>query len=235
MKLIITFVFVFFSALPLCAQTEANQPNIVQPGAPGQPTRRLPVSTRGKLPPRSAADVEFMQGMIMHHNQAVEMTAMIEARTNNQAVRLIGAKISQSQSDEMNFMKRWLEARGEKSSMPMDEMPMSGMSGMPMAGMDHSKMDHSKMNHSLMPGMLSPPQMEALKNAASAEFDRLFLSGMIQHHEGALTMVKELFGKAGAGQDGELFNFTTDVDTGQRAEIRIMQELLDAEKIKKEK
>ena len=220
MKLIIAAVFVFFSMLSTFAQqSDSVQPVIVQPGAPGQPTQTFPASTRAKLPLRSAKDVEFMQGMIMHHGQAVEMTAMIEARTNDKAVRLIGAKISQSQTDEMNFMKRWLEVRGEKTEMTMPDM----------AGMDHSKMDHSHHHggHSLMPGMLSPKQMEALKNATGAEFDLLFLKGMIQHHEGALVMVKDLFATAGAGQDAELFNFTTDVDTGQRAEIKIMQELLD--------
>ena len=78
----------------------------------------------------------------------------------------------------------------------------------------------------LMPGMLTAKQMEALKEAKGEEFNRLFLSGMIQHHKGALVMVKELFDTAGAGQDAELFNFATDVDSGQRAEIRIMQTLL---------
>lgn len=214
MKLIITAVIICFSMSPLMAQqSESSQPIIVQPGAPGQPTQTLPASTRAKLPPRSAKDVEFMQGMIMHHGQAVEMTAMIESRTQDKQIRLIGAKISQSQSDEINFMKRWLEMRGEKM-----EMEMSNMSGM-----NHSH--HT--SHSLMPGMLSGKQMEELKNAQGAEFDRLFLKGMIQHHEGALVMVEELFGTAGAGQDAELFNFTTDVDSGQRAEIKIMQELLN--------
>ena len=229
MKPFVTAIFVCFSALPLFAQAEANQPNVVQPGAPGQQTRKLPISTRGKLPPRSAEDAEFMQGMIMHHGQAVEMTAMIEARTENKAIRLIGAKISQSQADEINFMKRWLEMRGEKIATPMNEtakMKMPEMSGMQMAGMDHGQHHDA---HSMMPGMLSPKQLEALRKAEGAEFDRLFLRGMIQHHEGALEMVKKLFGTAGAGQDAELFNFTTDVDTGQRAEIRIMWELLDSQ------
>jgi uncharacterized protein (DUF305 family) len=85
----------------------------------------------------------------------------------------------------------------------------------------------------LMPGMLTPEQMEALRNAQGAEFDKLFLTGMIQHHNGALIMVKDLFDAAGAGQDAELFDFTTDVDSGQRAEIRIMQSML--EKKSKEK
>lgn len=158
-----------------------------------------------------------MQGMIMHHAQAVEMTALIESRTENKNLRLLGARISQSQTDEINFMKRWLEIRGEKTSMPtMMDMP----------GMDMSGMDMSSHHQHLMPGMLTAEQMDALKKANGAEFDRLFLKGMIQHHTGALTMVKELFDTPGAGQDAELFTFTMDVDSGQRAEIKIMQTLL---------
>ncbi len=213
MKLIIATIFVCFSVLLVSAQ----QPVIVQPGAPGQPTKILPSNTTAKLPPSSAKDVEFMQGMIMHHAQAVEMTAMIEERTNNKDVRKLGAKISQSQSDEINFMKRWLTLRGENTEMQMKEM--SGMDGM---------------NH-LMPGMLTPKQMEKLKNAKGSEFDKLFLKGMIQHHEGALVMVKDLFETAGTGQDAEVFNFTSDVDSGQRAEIKIMQEMLGKKSIKEKR
>ena len=205
-----------FAALPVYAQRVDSQtpPVVVQPGAPGEATRILPASTRAKLPPRSAKDVEFMQGMIMHHAQAVDMTALIESRTENEKLRLLGARISQSQSDEMKFMKRWLEARGEPVS-----APMPGMEHMDMPGMDMS-------HHMLMPGMLTPKQMDALGKAKGAEFDRLFLTGMIQHHNGALIMVKDLFDTAGAGQDAEVFNFATDVDSGQRAEIRIMQTML---------
>jgi len=200
-------------SLPIYAQqADTPTPVIVQPGAPGQPTQTLPSTTRAVLPPRSPKDVEFMQGMIMHHAQAVEMTALIESHTTNKDLRLLGARISHSQSDEIEFMKRWLTARGEPTSMKMPEMP----------GMDMSS--HSM----LMPGMLTPKQIEALKKATGAEFDRLFLTGMIQHHNGALIMVKDLFDTAGAGQDAELFNFTTDVDSGQRAEIRIMQKMLGA-------
>jgi uncharacterized protein (DUF305 family) len=97
---------------------------------------------------------------------------------------------------------------------------MQGMSGMDMPGMDMSG------HQMLMPGMLTPKQMDALRKAKGAEFDRLFLTGMIQHHGGALVMVRDLFDTAGAGQDAELFNFATDVDSGQRAEIRIMQNML---------
>lgn len=158
-----------------------------------------------------------MQGMIMHHAQAIEMTALIQSRTENKNLRLLGARISQSQSDETNFMKRWLEVRGEPLSMPMPDMSKMDMSSMDMSSHQHQN---------LMPGMLTAEQMDALKKAKGAEFDRLFLLGMIQHHNGALVMVKDLFETAGAGQDAELFNFATDVDSGQRAEIKIMQTML---------
>ncbi len=213
---IIAAVLMCFLSLTVCAQQSAP-PVVVQPGAPGQPTRILPTTTRAVLPPLSPKDVEFMQGMIMHHGQAVEMTALIASRTNNKDVQLLGARISHSQSEEMKFMKRWLESREQPVS-----MPMAGMENMDMPGMDMSS--HHQM---LMPGMLTAKQMDALKKASGAKFDRLFLTGMIQHHGGALTMVKDLFDTGGAGQDAELFNFATDVDSGQRAEIRIMQNMLN--------
>ena len=154
-----------------------------------------------------------MQGMIMHHGQAVEMTALINDRSTNKKLRLLGARISHSQAEEMKYMERWLELRGEPTSMPIPAMQH-------MPGMDMSRHEH------LMPGMLTKEQMDALKAAKAAEFDRLFLMGMIQHHKGALVMVEELFNTAGAGQDSELFNFATDVDSGQRAEIKIMETML---------
>ena len=148
----------------------------------------------------------------MHHAQAVEMTALIESHTENKDLRSLGARISRSQADEINFMKRWLVSRGQAIELAMPDM-------------NHTSMSHESMM--LMPGMLTPEQMEALRKAKGEEFDRLFLTGMIQHHGGALTMVKDLFDTAGAGQDAELFNFATDVDSGQRAEIRIMHSMLE--------
>ena len=204
-------------------QSDSAKPVVVQPGPPGAPSKTLPPSTRAFLPPRSPADVEFMQGMIMHHEQAVEMTAMIPSHTQNKDLRILGARISSSQSDEIKFMKRWLATRGESVPDPMPDVP-----GMDMPGMD---MSHQPI--SLMPGMLTPEQMEALRKAKGAEFDRLFLVGMIQHHNGALTMVKDLFDTAGAGQDAELFNFATDADNSQRAEIKIMQTMLDRKMLDK--
>ena len=191
---------------------QAQQPAIVEPGAPGQPSKTLPAGTHGVLPPDTRADVEFMQGMIMHHSQAVEMTALIPTHSTNKALAELGAKISSSQADEIRMMERWLAVRGEPTSMAMPGMPDMDMNGKPMKP---------------MPGMLTPAQMDALRKAQGAEFDRLFLTGMMQHHNGALVMVKDLFGSAGAGQDADMFNFATDVDNTQRAEIRAMQKLLE--------
>ncbi len=252
----------------------ARGPVVVQPGAPGTASKVLPASTRGTLPPQSGADVAFMQGMIMHHAQAVEMTGLIASHTENEDLRLLGARIRSSQASEIRFMKRWLAARGEPIS-------MGGKSGMHMAGpekMDMAapeKMEMEKAGQTpagglarsnagassdtaggaagatsadgsgqatpagqaaatmpwamdaAMPGMLTAEQMEGLREAKGAEFDKLFLKGMIQHHQGALTMVKDLFATAGAGQDADVFNFATDADNGQRAEIRIMESMLE--------
>jgi len=201
-----------FCSTARAQQSDPAKPAVVQPGAPGKPSRTLPPSTRATLPPRSQADVDFMQDMIMHHSQAVEMTALISSHTENKDLRSLGARISSSQSDEIKFMKQWLAARGELVSKATPEMP----------GMDRSR---EKM--ALMPGMLTSKQMEALRKAKGAEFDDLFLTGMIQHHHGALTMVKDLFDTAGAGQDADLFNFATDAENTQRAEIHIMQTMLE--------
>jgi uncharacterized protein (DUF305 family) len=215
----IAFLAAAFSSAMYARQTDPPKPVVVQPGAPGKPSKTLPPSTKATLPPRSPADVDFMQGMTMHHAQAIEMTALIASHTENQDLRLLGARISRSQSDEIKFMQRWLAARGESLSMPASEMP----------GMEPGTQPGTDMSHPppLMPGMLTPQQMAALRKAKGADFDRLFLTGMIQHHNGALTMVHDLFDTAGAGQDADLFNFATDADNSQRAEIRIMQAMLE--------
>jgi uncharacterized protein (DUF305 family) len=200
----------FFCSIARAQQGDGRAPVVVQPGAPGKPSKKLPPSTTAKLPPRSPAEFKFMQGMIMHHAQAVEMTALILSHTENQELRSLGARISSSQTDEIKFMRLWLAARGEPVSMP--GIGYMDMSAHPLA---------------LMPGMLTPEQMAALGKAKDTEFDHLFLTGMIQHHQGALTMVEDLFDTAGAGQDAELFDFATDADNAQRAEIKIMQVMLE--------
>lgn len=220
-------------------------PAPVQPGAPGQPSTTLTAITAA--PPAKApseADIRFMQDMIMHHGQAVEMTELAKTRAQDPAVKEMAAKIDLSQGDEIRWMKQWL---GERGIAPETMKPMDGMD---MGGMDHSAMDHSAMpgmDHSgmagmdhgaapkpatdpqdvaMMPGMLTPRQMAALRKANGNQFDIQFLTGMMQHHNGALLMVKQLFQQPGAGQDPQLFDFANDVDNTQLAEIDIMKGIL---------
>ncbi len=191
---------------------------IVQPGAPGQPSKVLtPETARTPLKQPTQADIDFMQGMIMHHGQAVEMTELLKARGKDPDVREMGRRIDVSQTAEMGYMKRWLEERCIPTKPKGGDMAGMDMSG-DMAGMDMGGMDMPK-----MPGMLTAKQMTALKAAHGAAFDKLFLTGMIQHHTGALTMVTELLNAPGAAQDPVLFDFAADVENGQTAEIRIMQ------------
>ena len=201
------------------AQSEPGTPPIVQPGAPGQNSKILSAATINVPRPQpTEADTQFMQGMIMHHSQAVEMTALMPSRTHNKRLLAFGKKISISQTDEIKFMKQWLQDRGK--AVPTDHDVMEHMGHM--QGMEHMDMGAMPM----MPGMLTPQQMKALAKATGPEFDRLFLTGMIQHHTGALTMVQDLFNTPAAGQDGQLFDFATDVDNTQTAEIKIMQGML---------
>ena len=202
----------FFVRPASAQQTDPPKPVVVQPGAPGQPSKRLPPSTKGTLPPRSQADVEFMQGMIMHHSQAVEMTALIASHTDNKDLRLAGGE-------------------NQQLAVGRDKVH-AALAGSPRRISFHGHARNAGHGYErqpmrLMPGMLTPEQMEALRNAKGAEFDHLFLTGMIQHHNGALIMVKDLFDTAGAGQDADIFNFATDADNTQRAEIKIMQAMLE--------
>jgi uncharacterized protein (DUF305 family) len=196
---------------------QENSVPLIQPGAPGKPDKILTPATTagtGQQGP-TEADVKFMQGMIMHHNQAVEMVALMPGRTKNPKLLSLGQRISISQSDEMKFMKRWLTYRDK----PLTEMgDMAGMTGM------------HHMDMPLMPGMLTPKQMDALRKATGAKFDQLFLTGMIQHHGGALTMVKDLFDTPGAAQDMQLFDFTADIGVTQQGEIDTMRNMLAKEK-----
>jgi uncharacterized protein (DUF305 family) len=208
----------------LTAAVAAGQAPIVQPGAPGENPRVITAATAGTNPRVPAdADIAFMQGMIHHHSQAVEMTALMPTHTHNKKLLALGERISISQTDEMQYMKQWLADRGKPVADGNGHM-MHHMAGMDMKGMDMKGMDMAPMP--MMPGMLTAQQMEALKKAKGAEFDRLFLTGMIQHHTGALTMVDDLFNTPGAGQDNVLFDFATDVDNTQTAEINIMRGML---------
>jgi uncharacterized protein (DUF305 family) len=179
---------------------------IMQPGAPGQATQTISTERATDLSKvgHTAADVKFMQGMIGHHAQAVEMVALINERTKNPDLKMLGLRIQVSQDDEMNMMRKWLEARGEKIPGPHSHHEPGGF----------------------MPGMLTAEEMSQLAAAKGVEFDRLFLQGMIKHHAGAITMVDELFKTPGAGQDGDIYAFASDVDSDQRMEIDRMSMML---------
>jgi len=184
-----------------------SAPPIVQPGAPGESTRVISAEKAVDLSrvQHTAADVKFMQGMIGHHSQAVEMVSLLKARSTSENMRMLGQRIEVSQLDEIKMMQRWLEVRGQEIPGP-HAMHMHGAT--------------------LMPGMLTEEEMAHLAEAKGAEFDRLFLEGMIKHHGGALTMVDELFATAGAGQEVEIFSFASDVDADQRMEIDRMGAML---------
>ncbi|HKS07234.1 MAG TPA: DUF305 domain-containing protein [Gemmatimonadaceae bacterium] len=148
------------------------------------------------------ADVQFMQGMIAHHAQAIFMTQLAESRTTNARLLFLARKIDQSQMPEITLMQDWL-ARNEQ------HVP-----------------DTSSYHSMHMPGMLTLPQVDSLKGARGAEFDRQFLALMIQHHEGAIQMVKDLFATKGAAQDPDVSGFAGDVDQVQTAEIDLMRRML---------
>ncbi|WP_420469573.1 DUF305 domain-containing protein [Brevundimonas sp. FT23042] len=204
-----------------------DAPPIFQPGAPGQPSRIITADQALALARTSytAEDVQFMQHMIVHHAQAVEMVGLLETQGENSRVKLLGRRIALSQEAEMELMRSWLIARDQSTEMQMDH---SGH------GMDHGSMDHSAhAGHAmapsetpLMPGMLSPAQMARLAAARGNEFDRLFLTGMIQHHQGAIDMVGELLEHPDAGRDTLLSDFTNSVVADQSTEILRMQSLL---------
>ena len=164
--------------------------------------------------PYTAADVQFMTGMIGHHAQALVMSKYAPTHGADPAILRLAERIINAQEDEIATMQRWL---GDRLQPVPDAKPMPhDMAAMP--GMDHAAM--------MMPGMLTDAQLKALDAARGAEFDRLFLTGMIQHHKGATSMVTKLFGTTGAGQDETIFKFASDVNVDQTTEIARMQRML---------
>src|SRR5918993_255699 len=192
-------------AMPLSAATQQ-----------GPDPRPRPDLVRG---PYNQADVAFMQGMIPHHAQALVMSRMAKTHGAREDVRILCERIIVAQSDEITFMRNWLRDRGQV---------------VPAADATHHKHMMNGVAHDmLMPGMLTPEELAALEKARGPEWDRLFLSGMIKHHEGALTMVDELFEAYGALQDDEMFKFASDIHADQTTEIDFMQKMLDAMSSKK--
>ena len=194
--------------LPLgIAESQTPPPPIVQPGMPGQGSKVITADDASALAglQHIEADVRFVQGMIAHHAQAVEMVALLETRSSQDVMRQLGQRIKLSQEDEIRMMQDWLRAHDQE---------------VPAADSPHAHAGHTA------PGMLTADQMAELSRAKGAEFDRLFLDLMIQHHRGALTMVEELLAQEGAAQDSQLFGFTSDITEDQTAEIERMDAML---------
>lgn len=189
---------------------------IVQPGAPGQASKAVSAAKAADESHvgYSDADVTFMQGMIHHHAQALDMVDLLNRNTNSDEMRQLGKRISLSQTDEIKMMQTWLRARGKDAPDPRAHA-MADMPGM-------------SMDHVMMPGMLTPEEMKHLAALTGPAFDKAFLTGMIKHHGGALTMVKELLATPGAAQDADIFNFTANIEADQSAEIERMTDMLNA-------
>ena len=192
-----------------CRSTPSTmQPSAQSPTAEvgGVVARGTPADTGRRR--HTDADAQFFRQMIGHHAQALEMTKLVPSRSSRDDLKLLSQRIDVSQQDEIALMRQWLQQRGEALPAPDAH--------------HHAAMGHGQ----LMPGMLTAAELERLAKATGTEFDRLFLEGMIRHHEGAITMVKSLFGTQGAAQETETYRFATDVEADQRAEIARMRALL---------
>ena len=199
------FTFISFLVIPSVSVSEVP---ILQPGAPGEATRELDAETAVKIANSSytVADVEFMQDMIIHHHQALLMSKLAVPSTNNQSILDLAGRIDVSQKDEISFMQGWLEEREELAPDPTAE--------------------HSVHTHHTMIGMATPEEMAELAESKSTDFDRLFLTLMIAHHDGAIEMVEELRDQPGSTYDPILNEFASDITNDQAVEIERMNALL---------
>jgi uncharacterized protein (DUF305 family) len=200
---------------------------VVQPGAPGEDARHVDADEArvASQMAHTEADVRFMRDMIVHHEQALEMAALVPGRTERPTIHLLARRIELAQHDEIAFMRRWLLQRGEEVP-PDADAPHAEHHEHDAHRHHHPGRDHHA--HADMPGMLTPEQMERLAAARGEEFDRLFLEGMIHHHRGAIVMVADLFASPDAAQESDIYGFATHVDADQQAEIDRMQSLLHA-------
>ncbi len=187
--------------------SSAQQPPLVQPGAPGEPSHPITPgqSTDLSQVQYTGADIKFMQGMIGHHAQALEMTELLKTRTADASMKKLADRIAIAQTDEIRMMQQWLQARGQ-------QVPTGR--------------EHHTHGAALMPGMLTEYEMARLASTKGRDFDRLFLEDMIRHHQGALAMVGDLFATPGAAQDSNIFAFASDVEADQSAEIARMSAML---------
>ncbi|MGB1847459.1 MAG: DUF305 domain-containing protein [Pseudohongiellaceae bacterium] len=202
-----TFKIGWVVAAALSTHSAVGQVPIIQPGAPGQQSRLITAEEASALAGMeySLGDIQFLQGMIPHHAQAKEMSALAESRTNNEAILAVAARITLSQDDEIAMMQDWLGDRGLEVT---------------------AEDAHHQSGFMRMAGMLTDEEMAALAAARGSEFDRLYLENMIQHHQGALDMVEDLLDQRGSVQDPLLYEFTSDVTSDQTSEIERMVTLL---------
>lgn len=205
------------AATPSSAPTTDPHAGAVIRGATGD------ARTDAERYPFTQADVDFMTMMIGHHAQAIVMSELAPERAEGQSIRTLAARIINSQRDEIATMQQWLRDREQ----PVPEVDAAGNVTMPAGDhTGHTGHDMHTGHDPLMPGMLTAADLEELAAASGAEFDRLFLTSMIQHHRGAITMVEELFATHGAGQDEAVFRFASDVNVDQITEISRMQQML---------
>jgi uncharacterized protein (DUF305 family) len=202
------------TAAALAACTSTHQASVKTSPEPATTSVAAQVKADSLRHPYTPADVDFMSHMIGHHAQALVMSGWAPTHGASQSVRILAERIINAQQDEIASMQRWLGDRGK----PMPEANSPTMATM--QGHAHPQM--------LMPGMLTEAQMRQLDQAKGPEFDRLFLTFMIQHHKGAVSMVKDLFGTTGAARDETVFKFANDVSVDQTTEVARMERMLAA-------
>lgn len=211
-----------------CSSAAATGTRSADPAAaaPGRSAAEIEALYRARVDSARSrfteADVEFMTGMIHHHAQAIEMSQLAPTHAASESIRTLAARIINAQQDEIATMQRWLRDRGQ----PVPEVHRmdDGRVMVHAPGMQHG----GGHDHTMMPGMLTEAELASLRAAHGVAFDRLFLQLMIRHHQGAVTMVQDLFATDGAGQDEDVFRFATDVHVDQRTEVARMERMLEA-------
>ena len=206
-RLLAAAIMLMATFMPFGTAESQTEPPIVHPGAPGEPSRQISAEEASDLAGIlfTEADVKFMQGMISHHAQALEMTELLAARSEREVMHTLAKRIELSQEDEIKMMQEWLRSHDQE-----------------VTAVDA----HHAHGAVLMPGMLTDEEMSSLEQARAIEFDRLFLELMIKHHQGALVMVEDLLSKPGAAQESAIFGFTSDIIADQSMEINRMGGML---------
>jgi uncharacterized protein (DUF305 family) len=217
-----SMIFTLLPLLGACATTGGGEPSpATRSGTASLSPQEVEAIYRARIEEArtryTGADIHFMTGMIHHHAQAIEMSHLAPSRGATGSVQTLASRIINAQQDEIATMQRWLRDRGQ----PVPELHETATGGIMVHGGSHEHMHD-------MPGMISPEQLRQLRESRGETFDRLFLTFMIEHHRGAVTMVQTLFATDGAGQDEEVFRFASDVQVDQATEVARMELMLRA-------